>query len=530
MRAGFRRVAVQPQAQAKQDSHTFISPVRGWVTNMNLSAAKPGAALVLDNYIPTQTGIKFRGGSAEFFDSEEGEPITSLFVYKASGSSKFFAADEISIWDITATPNEDVSGQTSGYYSTAQFVTSGGTYLFAVNGADSLQRFDGTTWLAITGVSAGAITGVATSALSHVWTWKNRLFFIQGGTMKAWFLAVDSIAGAASDISMSGVFQNGGSLLFGGTWSVDAGDGADDRCVFVSTEGEVVVYEGTDPADPDLFSLVGRYELGGRPMGKNAHIRAGGDLLIATLDGLVPLSQVLQKDPAALSLAAVSRNIEPDWRREAGLRQSIPWDMVKWDDENLAVVALPVVEEGSTPPRCFVVNTETGAWTRFTGWDTRSLAVFEGALYFGTSDGRVMLANAGGNDDGSVYTCSVALHFDHFRRPGQYKTLKQARATFRSSKPFNPQLSASVDYAVNLPSPPSSVADFVVDEWDSGLWDTALWDGGSSESVTSTRWVSVVGAGFAHSLQLQTTFGISPMPDAELQTIDCTFEIGGLVI
>lgn len=529
MRQGFRRVAVPPQARSVAATKTFPSPVRGWVTNMNLSAASPGAALVLDNWIPTQTGIKARGGLLEFADIGA-DPVTSLFVYRISGVSKLFAADEGSIWNITSTPSEDVTGQTGGYYSTFQFETTGGNYLFALNGTDSIRRYDGSSWLAITGVSADAITGVTTSTLSHGWVWKNRAFFVQGGTMNAWYLPVDSIAGAASDHTLAGVFQNGGSLLFGATWSIDAGDGADDKCVFVSSEGEVAIYEGTDPAAVATFALVGRYLLGGKPLGKNAWMRAGGDLIIATLDGMVPLSQALNKDPAALSLAAVSRNIEPDWRTEAVARQSLPWDVEKWDDENLAIIGLPVVSATSTPARCFVVNMETGAWARFTGWDTRSLAVHSGLLYFGTSDGKIMQANTGGSDDGTLYVCQMALHFDHFKAMGQYKTLKQARATFRGSKPFTPKLSASTDYAQSFPSPPSSIADFTVDEWDSAIWDEAEWDATTSESVTSTRWVSITGAGFTHALQVQISFGITPTPDVELMSYDITFEQGAVVI
>lgn len=528
MRVGLRRGAVGGRGQSVSRSQTIPAPVRGWVTNENLSASTPGSALVMDNYIPTQTGVKFRGGFAEHFDGEDGNPITSLFTFRISGNSELFAADANTIWNITATPSEEVTGQTGGEYSTVQFETSGGNYLFAPNGEDSLQRYDGTNWLAITGISADAITGITTSTLSHVWVYKNRLFFVQGGTMKSWYLAVDSIAGAASDLTLAGVFQRGGSLLFGATWSIDAGDGVDDKCVFVSTQGEIAIYEGSDPSDPTDWALVGRYDLGGRPLGKNAYMRAGGDLLIATTDGLVPLSAALSKDPAALSLAAVSRNIQPDWRREAVARQSLPWSVQKWDEENLAVIGLPVIDS-TTEAYGFIVNTETGAWSRFTGWDIRSLAVHDDQIYFGTSDGKVMLGNSGGNDDGVAYTCKLALPFDHFGKAGQFKTLKQARATFRASSQFLPQLSASVNYAQSFPAPPSSIANYAEDTWDVGLWDTAIWDAASSEQVTSTRWVSIVGAGFVHAIQLQTTFGITPSPEAELASFDVTFETGSVV-
>ncbi len=39
------------------------------------------------------------------------------------------------------------------------------------------------------------------------------------------------------------------------------------------------------------------------------------------------------------------------------------------------------------------VNTRTGAWGTITGWDTGALAVHGDALYFGTEDGRVALAD-----------------------------------------------------------------------------------------------------------------------------------------
>ena len=45
---------------------TFPAPVRGWVTNTNLSAPVDQAALVLDNWTPGQTGIKVRGGCAKY--------------------------------------------------------------------------------------------------------------------------------------------------------------------------------------------------------------------------------------------------------------------------------------------------------------------------------------------------------------------------------------------------------------------------------------------------------------------------------
>src|SRR5690606_13998256 len=122
----------------------------------------------------------------------------------------------------------------SGDYSSLQFTTSGGTFLLMVNGVDDMQQFDGSSWLAVNSSSTPRkIEGVATSDLTHIWKYGNRVFAVEGGTMNAWYLPTLSIGGTATLFTLGGVFNHGGSLLFGGSWSTDAGDGLDDYCFFV---------------------------------------------------------------------------------------------------------------------------------------------------------------------------------------------------------------------------------------------------------------------------------------------------------
>ena len=507
---------------------TFRSPTKGWVSNTNLAANYKDAALVLDNWIPTRTGVKLRGGVQEYVDVGSAT-VTSLFTYKASALAKMFAADSAAIYDVTtSTSSTSVTGQTSGYYSTQQMETGGGNYMYAVNGTDSAQLYDGSTWMAVTGVSTPAITGVTTSTLIDVWAYKNRLYFVQKDTMVAWYLPVDSIGGAASDHSLRGVFQRGGSLLFGATWSVDAGAGIDDYCVFVSDKGEIAVYSGDDPSATN-WALSGRYDIGGTPLGKNAVMRSGGDLFIATTDGLIPLSAVLQKDAIQLSLSAVSLEIEPDWNTEAVARGSLPWEIERWPQKNLAVITNPVVD-ATTAEQCFIVNLETGAWARWTGVAARCLAQHNETIYFGSTAGKIYIMQSEGNDAGAVYTAKLAWHFSDMGEPGSFKTAMQARAVFRSAVPFTPQLSCSTDYGQSFPSPPSSVTDSTVSTWDSGLWDTVLWDASTASSTSTTRWVSVNGAGVSHAPQVQITCGTTPVPDAELMVMHLTVNAGGVVV
>lgn len=609
--AAYRRVPVTPPAQQQSRSKTFIAPTRGWIANENLAASKEGGALRLENWFPTQNTIRLRGGSQKFATigsgPSAGDPVEALFNYKTGATERFFAANDTAIYDITApaspsvSPTPAVSGQTSGYYSTAQFATAGGEFLYAVNGANLARLYDGTRFRLVNGlatlalaydaqtvnfvvggtltggtsgatgtivdmVDAGAtgtlylqgiagtfqdnelitsapgsatangvaaayssivITGIATSALSQVAVYRSRLYFVQGGTLSAWYLDVDSLGGVAAQFALRGVFQKGGSLLFIATWSIDVGDGQDDRIVFVTTEGEVAVYEGSYPGGTD-WSLVGRYVMS-QPLGKNATMKAGGDLLIATKEGIVPLSAVLTKDPAALSLAAVSAKIEPEWKTEVLTRgTALPWQLLKWPSYNMMLVALPAATV--TLQYCFVFNVETGADAKYTGWDTRCLGLFSEWAYFGTSDGRVMKCETGGSDNGTPYSCVAVCQFSHMKSVGRDKLVHQIRSVFKAAVPFAAKLSVSVNYAVQLPSAPVAASDISTgSEWDVGLWDTAIWDG-AGEKTVSTKWASIGRAGFVIAPQVQVTCGQSNTPDAELVSMELTYEDGGVAV
>lgn len=550
------RTAVKQQAQSR--SYPFLPPVRGWIANEPLAGSKPGGALVLENWFPTRTSARVRGGSQKYATVTSGAPVQSMFTYKSGTLEKLFAATSTEILDITTVSDvnsivsayyiltnpltgafltnpatgayltgalrpESVVGQTSGYYSTTMFGTAGGDFLSAVNGTDTPQKFDGTSW------EAHAFTGLASPQdLSFVWSYGSRLWYIQKNTLKVWYLPVDSINGALTSFSLAGIFKEGGSLLFGGKWSLDAGDGLDDKWFVVTTTGEVAVYEGTNPGDAAAWSKVGVYKITA-PLGFKALTYAGGDPLIATEDGIVPLSAAINKDEAALSLAAVSQAIEPEWKNEVQARSSSPWEIMKWPTMNMMVVSLPVIS-GDVDAYCFVCNVETGAWTKYTGWDTQCMALYDSSGFFGTSTGQVFLMETGGTDDGAPYTCTYVGLPDHMKTPGAAKLIHSARTTFQSSFPANMKISASVNYQVTLPSAPDSGSDFSNGgEWDVSLWDVGVWDATGTVSITS-KWTSIGKTGFVVSPQVQVTCGYTLYPQLEMIATDVVFETGGVFV
>jgi hypothetical protein len=70
-----------------------------------------------------------------------------------------------------------------------------------------------------------------------------------------WYLPVNSISGAANPLDFGAIARNGGYMQAMGTWTLDAGQGADDYAVFVTSMGEVIVYNGTDPTEPSNMGI-----------------------------------------------------------------------------------------------------------------------------------------------------------------------------------------------------------------------------------------------------------------------------------
>lgn len=515
-------VGGEPTQKVPAKTFTFPAPMRGLVLNTNAANAPVDSARILDNWICTTDGVKVRGGLSKIATLNA---AATHFARYVSSSETLFAATATEITDITSPADPDVAGtpavtgQTSGNYASTQFGTAGGDFLYLVNGSDDPQLYDGSTWTAINGASSPAITGVTTANLSHVWSHANRLFFVESGTMTAHYLPVSSIGGAVSQVSLAGVFKNGGSLLFGATWSMDAGDGLDDKCVFVSTEGEVAVYSGTDPSTAANWSLDGRYVMP-RPLGKNAHTSAGGDLLIATESGVIPVSMAVSMDVAAQMINALSASISTYWQSSDATNV----EMVKVPKENIMIVSQP----STTGNNALCVNLQTAAWSRFTGWDTQAIGFFNDKGVMGDSSGFVYYMNSGGNDNGSLYTARCLYNFSGLGEYGVTKSSRMMRPIFTAGSDYTVKLVAKADFNITEEAPPASPADYVVDGWDVGLWDQAIWD--AEQGFTSSgSWVSAQVTGSFIAPDVYLSFNVTPMPNVSLVSIDATYSSGEVV-
>lgn len=549
--------ALRPKP-ARQQYASFPVPTAGLISNRNLAipsgqGQQPGAE-VLNNWFPTPQGVRLRRGTVRRATLPEGLPVRSLFTYTAGETERLFACTDSGIWDVTVVPEaysqaiaattEDAIGAdvdtafgwesvdpdanlypcTNGEWITIQFSTAGGSFVIGVNGVDEGFIYDGTSFEAL-GANFPAGSTLTTADLSYVWAYKQRIYFVGGNSLSAWYLPVDQIGGDLTELPLGGVFNRGGNLMFGQTWSLDSGGdgGLSEQNIFVTTTGEVAAYQGLSPDSASDWSLVGTYRIG-KPLGKRAVIRAGGDIIIATTIGLIPLSQAIKADYAALGLIAISQPITDAWRDAVEDRGSENWVCELWGEGSMMLVAPPTF--GSNQPLTFVTNSDSGAWCKFTEWLPVSMETFRGRLYFGSTNGRLMEAWVGGSDEGRPYTAEMIPLFNDLGQPSQRKAPRWSRVVTRSSYPITEKITARFDWDTSIPAAPDAVSVPIGNEWDNGIWDVSVWDA-ERGAVVQGPWRSVGGSGYAASVCVQVTSSSVVPLDVEVVRVDYSWESAG---
>jgi hypothetical protein len=516
---------------------TAVAPIGGLDDIDPLATMGEQFCIQLINWVPGNAALQARQGYREWV-TNLGAPVKTIMHYNAmSGDYNTFAATDNGIYDVTASTAAPVIMHpvTDGHFNSVMFGNVAFQYLVAVGGGSSPSIFyDGTSWKdfiqSATPTNPGEIDGVDPSKFSQVQVFKRRLWFVEQDSMTAWYLPIDATSGVAKPFYFASVFKRGGKLLYIVNWSVDGGDGQDDKLVFVSNLGEVAVYQGTDPDNADAWALVAVF-YASAPLGDRAFSEIGGDVLMATTYGIVPLTKTLSGMMSQTpSEQAVSKRISRTLNRivQQGIYQR-NWEMINFPMLQASVVIIPAV--GDNPALQFVMNSLTGAWTKL-DLPINTGRVARDGFYFGTVDGRVCLYG-GENylDDvkidgsgGEPVICYLFSAYNYMGDPTSLKHWKLIRPLFQSDQPPSYLLTLNVDYdtaaLAGNPAPPAEEQTDPI--WDVAIWDQAFW---SSSFTTFRPWVGVSALGFCCALLLK----VATNDATTLVAIEYVFEKGGVV-
>jgi len=475
-------------------SKSLPPPVGGWDARNALADMPEENAVILDNWFPSTDKVTVRNGYSSHATGMSGSVESILEYTSVSGSAKIFAANDGKIYDVSsagAVGAAAVSGLSNNRFQSVQIGTSGGQFLLIMNGADTPRTYNGSAWANAT------MSGPTIANLIWCNLHQRRLWFGEEDSLSAWYLAVNSITGTAVEFPLAGLASLGGYIMAMGTWTRDAGDGSDDVAVFITSEGEVIAYQGTDPSAAATWALVGVFRIG-KPIGRRCMIKAGADLIIITQDGFISLSSVIGADRSQTGRVAISSQIDKAVNDAVqSTASTYGWQPILYPKGTMLIFNVP--QAGGTYHQ-YVFNTITNAPCRFTGIGAVCWGLLNDDAYFGGTDGTVYKFDSGTSDNGTNIEADALQAFSYFGSPGRKKAFKLVEPIFQGAGSPNAALELNTDFSIEAPSAVASASASNGALWGTDLWGTGLW--GSADEVYK-GWRGVRGIGRAASLRIR---------------------------
>lgn len=471
-----------------------INAVDGLLT---MGERGPEDSIFQFNLIPSQYGCRVRSGYSDWATGVGIGGVRTLFAYEASTdpNDRLWAMSSDGIYNVSAKvvgPAVNTAfgtvDSTSGYGQWTACTTIAGHFGLYCDESNGYYTWDEAVWLKVTlGGGATQISGIDPALFVQPVLFKNRVWFVEKGSARAWYLTTGSIYGAATVFNFGNKFARGGNIACIAVWTLDGGDGSDDILVVISTGGDVILYAGDDPTTATGFVQKGQWYIGPPPAGRRLAVPLGGEMYILTNYGIVPLSSLIAGILIQQDENLLSKKITPLVNEEMlSTRTQLGWELKLISSENLFMASVP--KRTGFPYIQFVQSTNTKGWALYRDIPYFTGVVQNASFYIATTDGRVLLhtgtqdaIDINGNN-GVDITWSALSVFQEYGEVGQYKITQFIRPVFLAAKAPSYAVEARYDYDLSEVLPvPSSSSVGSGSLWDVGVWDTAVWGGDLTE-------------------------------------------------
>lgn len=443
-------------------------------------------AVVLENWFPSQGYVTTRKGYTEHVTGLTGA-IESLMEYISGTTRKHLCANNGEINDISDPLS--VSNLATGFVSSRWQTVNFNDYLLLFNGVDTPQLYDGST------ITASTIngTGLVAANLTGVNVHKNRVYAWDTDSADFWYGSLNAVQGTFTKFPLSRVSRRGGNIVSMQTWNLDGGDGVDDYALFLMSTGEAILYAGSDPGDSSDWSLVGTYTIG-VPLSVRSAKKIGSDVVIITDQDFIFFSQVFRNG----GLATAGSKLSGAALEAASVYSSnYGWEVASYPSAGWLIFNVPIAT--GVKYIQYVINTISGAATKFTNMNANTWGTYNNNLFFG-GDGVVYRANNGFNDNGNFIECKGQQAYSNLGSPFA-KTMSSYRITVQTDGNVTLNSSINFDYGSTLTTQTVS-SESVGSPWDTSPWDTSPW---SPENQTRSLNVLGTGDGVDISLGMNTS-------------------------
>lgn len=517
------RRAVRGQATGRTQS--IPSPVGGLNAVDSLAAMPAQDAIILDNFFPEPTFVSLRNGNVSWVTGLPGWVETLMAFCNNAGAENLFAISGTAVYNVTSTGAVGAavkSGLTNARWESVNFSIPGGARLYAANALDKPLHYDGTTWTSVDSGSTPAITGVTTTLLRNPAVWKSRVWFVQDVSTKAWYLPVQSEGGAANSLDLATIWTRGGYLQSILTFSLSSSTSFDDFIGFLSTEGQLAVYQGTDPSNAATFALQGVYTMG-KPVGRRCWFKYGADAVIICSDGLVSVSRLISvgvqnvKDTVTYKILQLINAAIQLYSANYG------WEGTVHPLGNKIILNVP--QTTNSRYYQFVQNTINDSWCSFgllnSPWNAATFCVLGDRLFFGGNTG-VYQADTGQADNTAQIFGSMVPAFNYFGTNRQ-KQFTLFRPIILTSGAVTPALGLCLDFNITPPlgTPTFSYQPAAI--WDIAIWDAALW---GTDPAIQKSWQTIYGVGFSATVYMTIA---SKTASVSIMAFDYVLKDGGVL-
>jgi len=454
---------IQPvETSPTERSLMIVPPVMGWNTTDPKSNMDSSYAIELENYFPKDGAVELRNGYRKHVKIAVNDTkITHLDELINNSGTRFFIGFA---GTLTGTPY-NVTSAGAGTALTGGLST-GSSLNFTVNYRGRLfckgfASGAGTDIFYTDGTAAtlAAFTGPGgdDKALWRLATYKNRLYALATADASMWYSEYEAITGAMTQYDFQSVLTLGGVPWFIGTFSMTAGDILQEYFCVISQQGEVLLYEGSYPASVS-WNLKGRYFIAA-PVGRKSFFNWGSDVLVITYEGLVSLRDVIGAGGSRYSY--LSDKIASAFRDfvEDSTSKDFIQGIVYAKGQYLLVHAFSTNEFAQ-----FVMNTQTKAWTKFTGQTALCWSLFNNDIYFGSEHdavvgpvvdgGYVGKADTGAFDENlnvglepNARVIKVRHAFNYFGSPETKKIFMSAQPIMYQSEGMSITANMDVDFS-----------------------------------------------------------------------------------
>jgi hypothetical protein len=496
------------------------APKKGLSRSAEIGTADPLLASILTNWVVEDDRITVRPGYIKLGQLPGSPPPKISVMVPFYGTPQRITAAAGTVIYSTAGEVLSTNWLSDKWAWTSASNLGTAKYTIMVNGADGVVAWDGGTAQAnfvkktLTATEGWVDPLKFDKVLAHM----NRLWFADSQHLAVYYLPLQTMEGALKVLPVNAIFKRGGYIQAIYNWSIDGGVGLDDALAIFTSNGEVAIYSGVDPASD--FSLVGIFRFDA-PMSKESIINFGGDLYVMISTGLVPMTTLIRAETEQLGKA--DQNVMKEFEDVSKVnRLEYGWQVMLNHHTGHAICNMPL---GGGKYQQMIRKMPEQIWSKWLDIPSRCWGWMDNRAFFGSDDGGIYVGGSEYlNDNGAVINADVRFAWSNFGSVHK-KNFKMVRLYTLTEGQPRPFVDMEVDYN-NVP--PTNQPELTSGPSGGASWDTATWDVDSWAMTTAPKqnWQGVTGLGRVGAARVRVSVSGATL---SLTGIDVLYELGGLM-